>query len=263
MTETKDIKSEQHFYADLSFWSLLIANIITMVWALKEGWSLDLMIWVYFSQNVILGIFWPVKVFDSFADSSYKKKVQSVTVFLPHYLLMHFLYATSLYNFFGKELFTNFKYILTMAGVFFLSEIVSYFSENRLNRTKPLNLATVQLFPYARVLPMHFVMGVGITLEVEGTNPHLIVMVFLFLKVFADITIYLVERNSVFGNFVTDLFEKHTDWSVLPDNLKEKQEVCQFCQRVIGRNETPWVIKENVVCEKCYKRIEKEKRETS
>lgn len=259
MTETKDIRSKQHFYADLSFWSLLGANIITIGWALKEGQSLSLMIWVYFFQNLILGIFWPAKVFGSLADSSYLKKVQSVTVFLPHYLMMHFLYGSYLCNYLGKELLANFKYVLAMGGIFFLSEIISYFAENRLHHTKPLNLATVQLFPYARVLPMHFVMFFGIILEVRGTYPHFIVMVFLFLKAFADMAMYLVERSSVLGGFVTDLFEKHTDWSILPDDLKTKQEVCQLCQRVIGKNETAGAINENIFCNQCYQKIENEK----
>lgn len=274
MSDTsQNIKSKQHFYSDSSFWSLLIANIITMVWALKEGWSLDLMIWVYFSQNVILGIFWPAKVFASPPDGSYTKKVQSVAVFLPHYLIMHFLYALCLYNFFGKELFTNFKYILIMAGIFFLSEIVSYFAGTSLNRTRPLSLAKVQLFPYARIVPMHFVMCIGFILEAGGTNSHLTVMFFLLLKAFADVAMYMVERNSVFGNLVTDLSEMQRKMGGFDgySNLraqqviyrKEKQEVCRFCQRIIDRNETPWVIKENVVCKECYNRIEKAKGKTS
>ena len=174
-------------------------------------------------------------------------------------LPIHFVYGMVLCqpDFLDKELLTNFKYILAMGGFFFLSEMISYFAESSLNRTKPLNLATVQLFPYARILPMHFLMFVGIGLEVRSTNPHLIVMVFLLLKALADIAMYLVERHSVFGNLVTYLFEKHTDWSVLPDNLKAKLEVCRFCQRVIVRNGTR-TIKDHVVCKQCYQRIEKE-----
>lgn len=259
MGETDDIKSEQHFYTDWSFWSLLIANIITMVWALKESWSLSLLIWVYFSQNIILGFFWLVKVFDSIADGSYTRNVSNAIVFLLHYLPIHFLYGIVLCqsDLFGKELLANFKYILAMGGIFFLSEIISYFAGSMLNRAKPLNLATVQLLPYARILPMHFVMFVGIGFEVRSTNPHLIVVVFLLLKAFADIAMYLVERHSLFGNLVTDLFEKHTDWSDLPDNLKAKLEVCRFCQRVIVRNGTR-AIKDPGVCTQCYQKIEKE-----
>jgi hypothetical protein len=71
---------------------------------------------------------------------------------------------------------------------------------------------------------------------------------------------YVVERSSVFSAFAT--YEKHKKWFLF-DYLKEKQEVCRFCQKVIGRNEKPRFIKENVVCQKCYNRIEEEKRKTS
>lgn len=274
MTESNNnIKSEQHFYSDLSFWSLLIANIITIIWALKEGWSLGVMIWVYFSQNIILGFFWPAKVLTATGDSSYTKKVWSVAAFLPHYLILHFTCATALYSFLGKELIANFNYILIMAGIFLLSEIVSYFVGYSSNRTCPLSLAKVQLFPYARVLPMHFIMVGGFILETKGTSSLLIVTAFLLLKALADVSMYMVERSSVFGSFVADMFERQRKrmgfdiYSNLKEKQiiyrKEKQEVCRFCQRVIGRNETPWVIKENVVCEECYNRIEKEKGETS
>ena len=261
MSESNNnVKSEQHFYSDLSFWSLLIANIITMVWALKEDWSLDLMIWVYFSQNVILGIFWPAKVFGSSVDSSYTNKIKSVAAFIPHYFILHFLYAVSLYNYFGKEPSVSFKPIIILAGIFFLSETFSYFVENSINRQ--ISLAKVQLFPYARVIPMHFVMLIGLFLETEDVNARFSIIVFLFLKALADIAMHIVERNSVFGGLVTDSFERYKERVLLDySNLKEKQEVCRFCQRVIARNETPWVIKENVVCEECYNRIEKEKGE--
>lgn len=274
MSESNNtIRSEQHFYSDLSFWSLLITNIITMIWALKEGWSLGIMIWVYLCQNVILGFFWPAKVLASAVDSSYAKKVQSLAVFLPHYLLMHFIYATCLYNSFGKELSANFKSILIMVGFFLVSEIVSCFKEDNSNRTKPLSLAKVQLFPYARILPMHFVLMGGSILEKTGTSSLRIVAIFLLLKALADVAMYMVERSSVLDSFVTGMFEMqrrrgffdgYSNFGEKQEvRRKENQEVCRFCQRVIGKNETPWVIKENVVCEECYNRIEKEKEKTS
>lgn len=281
MTESNNIKNEQHFFSDSSFWSLAIANIITIAWALLEGWSLDLMIWVYFSQNIILGIFWPAKVFASPVDTSYIKKVRSIAFFFPQYLIVHLLYAAYLYNSFGKELSANFKYILVMAGVFFLSELISYSTVNTPNR-KPLSLVKTQLFPYARTVPMHFVMCIGIISGKTSEGTRLAVMFFLLLKAFADIGMLWVERSRVLSNLVTDSFEKYEKQSRKLNNLiidaienidgyfppgysnpKEKRQVCRFCQRIISRNETPWAIKENVVCEECYNKIEKEKGKTS
>ena len=127
MNETNgEIKGRRPFYFELSFWSLLTANIVSIAWALKKDLSLDLMLWVYFFQSIILGIFWPAKVIDSLEDSSYAKKMRAVIAFSPIYFFMHLLLAFSLHGFFGKELAANFKYILVMSGIFFLSETVSY-----------------------------------------------------------------------------------------------------------------------------------------
>lgn len=223
---------------------------------------MDLMIWVYLCQNVILGIFWPARVFGSSVDSSYTNKIRSVAVFIPHYFILHFLYAISLYNYFGKELSVSFRPIMILAGIFFLCETFSYFVENSIDRQ--ISLAKTQLFPYARVIPMHFVMLIGLFLETEDGNARFGITAFLFLKALADIAMHMVERSSAFADLVIVSFEMHNEEALSDYSyLNEEQEVCIFCQRVIGRNETPFVIKTNVVCEECYKRIEKEKGETS
>lgn len=253
-----DIKRRRPFYSDLSFWSLLGANIFSIVWALKAGLSLELMIWVYFTQNIILGIFWPAKVIGSLGDSFYSKKVQAATTFLPSYLIMHFIYGFTLYQLFGPVLSGNIKYILWMGGVFVLSETVSYIFEfGSISRAKPLSLSKVILFPYARVGPMHLMLFSGIILSAESTGPYPATLTFLLLKAIADMGMYIVEQSRIFSRLAS--YEKHKK-RLLFDCLKGQKEVCRLCQKVIGRNESPKYIKENAVCTKCYNRIEKEKK---
>ncbi len=120
---------------------------------------------------------------------------------------------------------------------------------------------------------MHFVLIIGILINAGKVDARFSLVGFLFLKALADVAMYMVERSSVLAGFVTDMFERQRKsgvfdgYSNLRENQviyrKEKQEICRFCQRVIGRNETPWVIKENVFCEECYNKIEKEKKKTS
>lgn len=265
MDDTSQNIKNKPFYSDLSFWSLIIANSITIFWAWKEGWPLETMVWVYFLQNIILGIFWPAKVFESTIDGSYAKKVRSVTIFLPHYFLMHFIYATSLFNFTGYVLPTNFKHIITMAGIFLLSETVSYFAGNRLSDTKPLSLAKVQLFPYARVIPMNLVMFFGIMLEAGNKVPQNAVVFFLLLKALADIAMYMVERSSMFRSLVTYLVKGQEEkkaslgTSIFDEmqgaHRKDKQKVCRYCQRIVGENKKLLVIKEHGYCKECYDSI--------
>ncbi len=260
MTNDKNekYKTGKPFYASFSFWSLITANLIVLFWAVLEKQPFGLIFWIYFSQNIILGIFWSFKVFDSPVDSLYTKKVKSVAVFMPHYFLMHFLYALGLYTmFFGRDLLTSYKTIFAISGIFFLSETVSYFSEKSSGRTKNLSLAQVQLFPYARVIPMHFIMFLSIPFGQANKNTPLIIMCFLLLKTFADVGMYLVGQNLILGNTVTGFFEKHKQSALLSGYTKpnDEHEVCRFCEREIGKNEKNWSIKENIVCTECYKKI--------
>jgi hypothetical protein len=258
-------KNENHktgkpFYAGFSFWSLITANLIILIWAVLEKQPFSLILWIYFSQNIILGIFWCFKVFDSPVDSFYAKKVKSVAVFMPHYFLMHFVYALMLYTMFGRGILTNYKNILAMSGIFFLSETVSYFVEKNSVQTKSLSLAQIQLFPYARVIPMHLIMFLAIPFGLINQNTRLIIISFLLLKTLADVGMHLVGQNLVLGNIVTGFFEQSKQSALFSGYIKpiHEREVCRFCEREIGKNEKHWSIKENIVCTECYKKIAKE-----
>ncbi len=250
-------KTGKPFYSGFSFWSLIVANLIVLIWAVLENQPFGVILWIYFFQNIILGIFWCFKVFDSPSDSFYTKKVKSVAVFMPHYFLMHFFYAFFLYTILRRDILTNYKNILAMSGIFFLSEMVSYFFEKNSGRTKQLSLAQVQLFPYARVFPMHFIMGLAIPSEQANQNTRLIIMFFLLLKTLADVGMHLVGQNLILGNAVTGFFERCKQSASLSGytNPNDEHEVCRFCERVIGKNEQHWYIKENIVCKECYKKI--------
>ncbi len=39
-------------------------------------------------------------------------------------------------------------------------------------------------------------------------------------------------------------------------------EKCEFCSKPIGRNQTPYVVKGHIVCEKCYKMIKEAKEDS-
>lgn len=261
------------WYASVSFWALVISNVVVILWAVRDKWPLSLIVWVYLCQNFILGIFWPAKVFASSVDSSYTDKVKSVFAFIPHYMVTNFVYSMFLFNFFRAEFFANFMYIFAMAGIFFLSETVSYFAQTTRNRSIPLSLAKVQLFPYARVLPMHFIIVFGIILEATGEYAHLNVLIFLSLKAVADIAMHIVEQSRVFGNVVTYLVERHTHliekqrqteqfpWK--PEWLKDEPKVCRFCQRKFAPNETPRTIKSNLICDTCFKKIETARKDSN
>jgi hypothetical protein len=44
-------------FGDLSLWSLLLSNAITIYLAVQQGWNLSVVIWIYWFQNIIIGGF--------------------------------------------------------------------------------------------------------------------------------------------------------------------------------------------------------------
>ena len=257
----EDVKYKRDINFGSSIWPLLAANLIVIAWAVWKSWSFEWLFQVYIFQNLILGFFWIVKVIESPIDGSYTKKVKSIIAFLPMYFVAHTAVVPLLYETFGEDFFIDIKQLLAVSGIFFVSETISYFKEKGFDRTRPLSLAAVQLFPYARIAPMYLVMTAGMALEPKIPGSHRFMVAFLLLKAFGDVAMYLVERSYIFNNLVTGFFANSIEDDFLSDILKEKEkgEVCVFCQRTIGRNEKPQLIKENVVCENCYRKIEIEK----
>lgn len=59
---------------DSSFWSLLIINLSTIVFAVMQNWELSVIIWIYWSQSVIIGIFTVIKI--ALAKHFYNDKIK-------------------------------------------------------------------------------------------------------------------------------------------------------------------------------------------
>jgi hypothetical protein len=241
---------QQPWYATASFWTLVTANVVTIVWAMREELQISVMVWVFWCQNIILGLFWPAKVFASSPDSSYAKKVKSVCAFIPQYMIMNLIYAFILYNLLQAQLAANLKSILIMAGVIFLSETVSHVVGTTTNRNKQLSLATVHLFPYARILPMHLLLPIGILAETAEEFAHISVLFLLSLKMIADVAMHIVEQKKLFGN--------HGIYSPKPE-----RKVCGLCHRQFDPHEKPRKIKTSIVCQNCFTKIQLARKDTN
>lgn len=53
-----DEPKKKPFYSDISFWSLIAANLAVIVLARTKNWSLVSLLWVHWSQSLIIGLFW-------------------------------------------------------------------------------------------------------------------------------------------------------------------------------------------------------------
>ena len=192
----------KYFYEDLSFWALVVSNLAVIVWALAQQWPIGTIMWIYWGQSVSIGIFWFSKLLSlkQFSTKDFKindrpveptraTKIQTSVFFLIHYGFFHLGYAVFLCAEFG---FAPFYQALAPIGIFAIYQGHSFFYHRKwLARQKP-NIGTMMFFPYARIIPMHLTIIFAFTYE--GQTYALVL--FLFLKLLADVFMHIVERRN-------------------------------------------------------------------
>ncbi|MGH1462694.1 MAG: DUF6498-containing protein [Neptuniibacter sp.] len=191
---------------DKGLWSLLLANAFTLFIALYEAWELPFVMTIYAGQSIMIGIGIIVRMLNlqQFSTSGFKMNGKPVKAepatrgkvalfFLIHYGMFHGFYL----------LFLGLQYeignlpwpsislcILAFAGQQWLS-VRDDIDEDH-NR-KP-NIGTLMFLPYSRVIPMHLMIILGGSFS----GSLLGVLLFLLLKVAADMLMYVVELYALY-----------------------------------------------------------------
>jgi len=201
-----------HDLHDTSVLGLIASNMLILVWALLEKWDLVFLMWVYLAQSLIIGFFW------FFTIVTYKNAYRKYTkdpLELPNRLnafsrlgvglcfLFHFGFFHLGYTFF---LFANtdftketFEFPVTafaiFAAFFFANQLVLSIRFARKEAHKPANIAKLMVFPYARIIPMHFTIILGGWASEKGVNPQLSLLIFLALKTAADVIMHIQQKK--------------------------------------------------------------------
>lgn len=194
-------QKKKHFYRDLSFWALILTNLIVIVLALIEGWPLGVIMWIYWGQSVAIGIFWFFKILTlrDFSTKGYTinnmpvqpttaTKIQTSVFFLFHYGFFHLVYAGFLSSKFG---FASFFQALAAIGIFAIYQSFSFFYNRKWEAERKPNIGIMMAFPYARIIPMH--LTIIFAFSDWGQRPAL--ALFLFLKLLADVIMHVVESK--------------------------------------------------------------------
>ncbi|MBT3817615.1 MAG: hypothetical protein HOE80_04995 [Candidatus Magasanikbacteria bacterium] len=174
---------------------LIFANFIILVLALIQSWGVPLIIWTYWLQSVIIGIFHVCKII-RYKESppgnihmykgkpvyvSPKTRFISAFFFLFHYGAFHIGFMMSLMN---SPLPDNFLKSMGIAAlVFFTNHLYSFFRHRDTNGTF--------FSPYIRVAPMHLVTYYFGSMV---TGP-LILIFFIFIKTVADVFSHLYQHK--------------------------------------------------------------------
>jgi len=202
--------------------SLIFANVVTIVLAVIGGWDLATVLFVYWAQSIIIGIFSVISLLgaDTAAlQADLKKpiderggseKISSRFVwfykymragfFCLHYGLFHWGYYAFIVEsgLFGAVNFADPNLWLS-CGLFFANHLYSHITYHH-KGPKDYRYVNEQFFtPYRRIIPMHMTIIFGsiviFTLGVFGITSTLPVLVlFLLLKTYSDITAHLIKH---------------------------------------------------------------------
>lgn len=198
----------KEFTQDLSLQVLLVVNLFTIFVAVREGWGLGTLMWVYWFQSVTIGFFNLVRIIrlENFSTDGLTMNNQPVSptriskylaagFFAFHYGFFHFMYFFFLLAGFsgiaGSSSPVAWNFVFMTSLMFFCNHLFSY-AYNKDRDIREVQIGTLMFLPYARILPMHLTIIFAPLFAFFTTIPLLI---FLLLKTAADMITHVLEHS--------------------------------------------------------------------
>lgn len=204
----------------LTILGLIAANVIVIAAALILKWDMFKLMWVYWTQSVIIGLFWLLRILTHqnlyFTGMSgeepkpvYMKPLYRFPAglfFVFHYGAFHWAFLLFLrMHIAGERRSVPADLIIFSVCLFFTEELISFLRRPAEQRTIRAPLNRFMFFPYARIIPMHFTIFVAFIIEMlretgairdfaEGYRMALLLL-FLVLKTIADVSMHIKERR--------------------------------------------------------------------
>ncbi len=191
-------------FKDLSLWGLLFGNVFAMFMALKQGWDLGEIMWVYWAQSAIIGIIAVLRILSlkAFSTKDFLMngkpvpettavKFQIAGFFAFHYGFFHLVYAVFLWDELALDEVEPAQiqiFLLCVTG-FAVSHGFSLLHNLRKDfRDKKPNIGELMGYPYLRIIPMHITIIFG---GLFGGG----LFIFMALKSFADAGMHVLEHH--------------------------------------------------------------------
>ena len=164
--------------------SLITANLLVAALALRFHWSLVELLWIYWSQSVIIGVinFFKILSLSQFSTEGYTMnghsvpadqgtKISTALFFAAHYGTFHLVYLIFLLVFslegaelgFGAGAISLYG-ILFSSLLFLANHLFSFFTYWPQER-QGANIGRLMFFPYTRIFPMHLTIIFGSVLS--------------------------------------------------------------------------------------------------
>jgi hypothetical protein len=190
--------------------SLIAANLIPLIGALWLDWSVFLIIFLFWSENLIIGFFNIFKlILAQGQESSIARKISTVPFFLIHYggfCAGHGVFVVSV---FGKwanadlkdfhnfihDIFIDEKAIYAVMALFVshgLSFLYNYLLKGERKKATIHKLMTA---PYSRIFILHLTLIFGAFLVIQFKTPEAGLALLIILKIGVDLSAHLKERS--------------------------------------------------------------------
>jgi hypothetical protein len=202
-----------------STWMLIFSNVIVIFFAIVDNLSALEVLWIYWIQSVIIGVFNFVKIISlkEFSTKNFRSggkelqatkatKISTGIFFLFHYGFFHFVYAMFIGGFseIGKTSTSGsmHNYLWFTSLVFFVSYLIEYIQSFRNPPEEIPNLGAVMFAPYLRIIPMHITIVLGGFIGMIGSLLNVginfsIIILFVGIKTFVDLLTHAVDFNSL------------------------------------------------------------------
>jgi Family of unknown function (DUF6498) len=197
-------------FLDPSTLALLVSNVVVIAFALDQQWSLIKLLWIYWAQSVIIGVFNVFKIRDltHFSTNGFyvnnkpvapteETKRQTALFFAIHYGIFHlvyffFLVVFSFVGFWQVSAYitaASVLFILASIALFFANHLYSFLHNREQERKRIRNIGGVMFSPYARIIPMQLTLILGVFLV-----DQMALLLFLALKTVADVVMHVAEH---------------------------------------------------------------------
>ncbi|HVQ01044.1 MAG TPA: DUF6498-containing protein [Candidatus Thermoplasmatota archaeon] len=202
----------QHIWTDLSAWALILTNLITISFAFMNHWAFSTIIWVYWCQTLIIGLFAFLRVVrltdishhgvERIQPKMYNRlKLRNSALFIAHFTVVQGCLTFILGAFLGPVTNQNGTILLSSSLLFFCNHLFSYYYNRKKDSPVRKNIGIMVVRPYLRLLPL-FVAFLFIGMFVaafflvrdQQLAPAAYVVLFV-LKTGADVIAHMLEHR--------------------------------------------------------------------
>jgi len=209
-----NLVENKNTYFDNSTIILIISNIIVIILAIIEKWNIIDLLLIYWAQSMIIGFFHFLRMINhqNYVVDNKKSNLKAPKILYSIFFLFHYGWLNLFYLFyilfdyiinpflFNKSVSIEINWIAILIGIFIflINHLISYIVNYKKDILIKRSYKEMMFLPYIRIVPMDIILFIGAILSTENK-----IIVFLVLKLIADIVTHKIEHKNKSSNLLT------------------------------------------------------------